>query len=265
MIIRENIQQVSIEYEIFHKYKMDTLAYFDIETTGFDKEENNIILISLGWYLDNERFSVKQYYAEDLTDEKFILEVFGRDIEKFSIWCSYNGIAFDEPFIKHRLQRYELTFNMPNEHVDLYRLIRPYYKQLGMNRCNLKTVEKFVGIEREDTIDGGVSVELYNRYLQTLNEDLREKIMLHNYEDVLNLPKLFNIIYKVEKSDYIVREDAVTQKQIKYLSFLLKKNNINLNSDLKKISKKAASRVIDSILKGINDKDKLEELIKNSY
>ena len=136
---------------------------------------------------------------------------------------------------------------------------------MGIDRCNLKTVEKFIGIEREDTIDGGLSVELYNKYLQTSSEDLKEKIMLHNYEDVLNLPQIFHLIYKVDNSEEITRVDAITEKQKRYLSFLMEKNNIKIDKKLKKISKKAASKIIDSILKGTVDNDKLEDIIKNSY
>ncbi|PRR80079.1 hypothetical protein CLLI_04630 [Clostridium liquoris] len=265
MIIRENTQKVSMPVNIFEKYKMDSIAYFDIETTGFKKEEDNIILISLGWYINQESFNIKQYYAENLYEEKELLNAFGKDIEGFATWCSYNGLAFDEPFIKFRFQKNNLQYDVPNKHIDLYRLIRPYYKQLGIDRCNLKTVEKFIGIEREDTIDGGLSVELYNKYLQTSSEDLKEKIMLHNYEDVLNLPQIFHLIYKVDNSEEITRVDAITEKQKRYLSFLMEKNNIKIDKKLKKISKKAASKIIDSILKGTVDNDKLEDIIKNSY
>lgn len=265
MIIRENVQKVSIPINIFNKYKMDSIAYFDIETTGFKKEEDNIILISLGWYLDQENLNIKQYYAESLEDEKELLKAFGKDIEGFITWCSYNGLAFDEPFIKFRFQKNKLEYRVPDKHIDLYRLIRPYYKQLGIDRCNLKTVEKFIGIEREDTIDGGLSVELYNKYLQTSSNELKEKIMLHNYEDVLNLPKIFNLIYRVDNSEKIIRGDVITDKQIKYLNFLMKKNNIKIDKELKKISKKAASRIIDGILRGALDNEKLESIIKNSY
>ena len=45
----------------------------------------------------------------------------------------------------------------------------------------------------------------------------------------------------------------------------MEKNNIKIDKKLKKISKKAASKIIDSILKGTVDNDKLEDIIKNSY
>ncbi len=265
MFIKQYNEVLNIKEDLFKVYDMNNVAYFDIETTGFDKEEDSIILISLGRFKDNKIFCIKQYFAESLEDEYEILYSFGKDILEYDKWCSYNGMAFDEPFIKKRMEKHNIFFEVPKNHVDLYRRIRPYYKQLGMDRCNLKSVEKHIGIEREDQIDGGISVDLYKKFLLTSEEALKETIMLHNYEDVLNLPKIHEFIYKLENNHKLIREDVITEKQVKYLRSLLKKNNIILESDLERISKKAASRVIDHILKGCRDSNELKIIINNSY
>jgi hypothetical protein len=134
-----------------------------------------------------------------------------------------------------------------------------------MERCNLKTVEKHLGVEREDQIDGGKSVELYYEFLETNDENIKDILMLHNYEDVLNLPKIFNIIYEVESNDQLVREDCITEKQLKFLKSLIKKNNVTLSFEVEKISKKAASKIIDAILKGVVSTNELSSIIYNSY
>lgn len=134
-----------------------------------------------------------------------------------------------------------------------------------MERYNLKTVEKFLGVHREDQIDGGISVELYCKYLETRNEEIKDIIMLHNYEDVLNLPKIFKLVYEVENNSKLIREDCITEKQLKYLKSLIKKNNIILAYEIEKISKKAASKIIDAILKGNKNSDELNSIMLNSY
>lgn len=265
MFIREYIDEIKIEEKIIKKYDMYNTAYFDIETTGFDKDKDYIILISMGYFSEEGSFNIKQYYAEELSDEGEILYAFGSDLCKFKRWCSYNGLAFDEPFVLRRMDKNNIYFSSPKEHIDLYRLIRPYYKQLGMERCNLKTVEKFLGVEREDQIDGGMSVELYYQYLESKNDDLKDIIMLHNYEDVLNLPKIFNLIYKVESSRDLVREDCITEKQLKFLKSLIKKNKIETSFELEKVSKKAASKIIDAILKGNTNSLEINSIAKSSY
>ncbi|MBC2580144.1 ribonuclease H-like domain-containing protein [Clostridium sp. DJ247] len=265
MYIRDYKGTLSIDKHIFETYHMQEVAYFDIETTGFDKDEDSIILISFGYFHDYNTFIIKQYFAENLENEAEILYSFGLDLKQYNKWCSYNGIAFDEPFIRRRMEKNSIIFESPSYHIDLYRLIRPYYKQLGMERCNLKTVEKHIGIDRKDQIDGGISVDLYKEFLVTLEEKLKNTILLHNYEDVLNLPKIHEFIFKIENNRSLFREDGITEKQLKYLKSLLKKNNILLDADLERISKKAASRTIDYILKGCRDCDELGNIINNSY
>lgn len=265
MYIREYEDRIKLPLEIMSRYDLNEVAFFDIETTGFDKDKDRVILISLGSFNNEGIFCIKQYYSEGLDDEIEILCAFGQDLLKFNRWCSYNGIAFDEPFIVRRMEKNNIIFKPPVDHLDLYRSIRPYYKQLGMERCNLKTVEKYLGVIREDKIDGGMSVELYEQYLENKSKEIRDVIMLHNYEDVLNLPKIFTIIYEVENNNKLIREDCITEKQLGFLKSLIKKNNITVNVDIEKISKKSASRAIDSILKGNFDGQKIEALINNSY
>lgn len=265
MYTKEYKEEINIDSDIIKGYDMQHIAYFDIETTGFDKENDVIILISLGYFDEEGYYNIKQYYAEDLQDENQVLNAFCGDLKSFNRWSSYNGMAFDEPFIIKRMEKNKIAFERPTEHVDLYRLVRPYHKQLGMERCNLKTVEKYLGVDREDQIDGGMSVELYNKYLESKKESLKDIIMLHNYEDVLNLPKIFNILYEIENSEQLKREDCVTEKQLKFLKSLVKKNKLTLYYKLENISKRAASKVIDSIINGNLNCAELNNMIISSY
>lgn len=265
MEIKEYEQLTTIGENEFLKCNMDNILYFDIETTGFDRQNHSIILISLGKFSSKNRFRVKQYFADDLKDEKDILYEFSEDIRGENIWCSYNGIAFDEPFIKERMNQSSICFISPRYHVDLYRIIRPYYRQLGMERCNLKTVEKYIGINRKDKINGGISVNLYEEFLSSKDSNIKNTIMLHNYEDVLNLPKIHEFAIKIKEDKLPVRKDCITEKQLKYLKVLLKKNNLNLNIQLNKLSKKAASHSIEYLLKGEKNAEELVNIINNSY
>lgn len=265
MIIRDIEKKLDIEKSVYDKLKMERVLFFDIETTGFDKDKSSIVLISAAWFNSKDKFFLRQYFAEDLSEEKELLLAFMKDIDRFEVWCSYNGKAFDEPFIKRRMKLKGIKFTEPSIHIDLYRKIRPYYKKLGMERCNLKSVEKYLEIEREDTIDGSLSVELYFQYLGTKDFSLKEAIMIHNYEDVLSLPEILKLAYELDNNMEIKRQDNITEKQAKYLNYLFKKNKITINKSTEKISKKAASRIIDSILRGNIDVNEFEKIIGNSY
>ena len=165
MFIKEYEVEVILPREIFRKFKMDTIAYLDVEATGFDFEYDKIVLISLGYYLNEDQFKVVQFFAESPLDEVSLLKEFKKAMSNFKTWCSFNGTAFDEPFIMKRMNKFNLNFRLPSEHIDLFRIIRPFYKKMGMKGCSLKNVEQFTGIHRKDEISGARSVELYNEYL----------------------------------------------------------------------------------------------------
>lgn len=265
MVIREYMEKLSIPREVFLSYQMDKILFFDIETTGFDKEKSNIILISGGWFIDGQTFLVKQYFAEATYEEKDILRCFKEDAKRFHSWCSYNGKAFDEPFILKKSIMNNIKFITPKDHIDLYRIIRPYQTYIGLERCSLKSVEEYLGIERKDKIDGGLSIELYYEFLETKESSIKDIIMLHNLEDVLNLPQIFELVSHLENDDEIKRANAITEKQLKYLKYLIKKNNIILELEYKKVSKKAAGKIIDNILKGNINIDEFNNIVNNSY
>lgn len=214
MFIKEYEIKVVLPSEIFKKYKMDTIAYLDIEATGFDMEHDKIVLISLGYYLNEGQFKIIQYFAESTCDEVSLLKELKKAMSSFDRWCSYNGTAFDEPFIVRKMNRFNLGFRLPSEHIDLFRIIRPFYKKMGMKSCSLKSVEQFSGIKRQDEINGAKSVEIYNEYLVKHDEKLKEILMLHNYEDVVNLPKIFNIVDTIDNELELKRQEKLAIKQM---------------------------------------------------
>jgi uncharacterized protein YprB with RNaseH-like and TPR domain len=228
MFIKEYEIEVILPSEIFKKFKMDTIAYVDIEATGFDLENDKIVLISLGYYLKENQFKVIQYFGETPCEEESLLKEFKKAMGNFKTWCSFNGTSFDEPFIIKKMNKFNLNFRMPSHHIDLFKIIRPFYKRMGMKGCSLKSVEQFTGIKRDDEISGAKSVELYNEYLVKHDEKLKEILMLHNYEDVVNLPKIFKVINTIENDLDVKRKEKLAKKQM-----LLAKNNKNVNEPLK--------------------------------
>lgn len=57
-----------------------------------------------------------------------------------------------------------------------------------------KTVEKFLGIGREDLYSGGDLINVYHQYVATQEEEARYLLQIHNYEDVLGMIDLLPIL-----------------------------------------------------------------------
>lgn len=163
--------------------------YFDIETTGLSRERHRIILI--GVCLPGETGLIRQYFAEEPDEEKEILQLFIKDIEGLSESVSFNGTAFDIPFLDAAFRRCGLSFEMPKaRHEDLLLFLRPLKTIWKWESLRLKEVEKQLGILRKDGISGNDSVALYREYLKNPAPGILHHLLLHNYEDVFHLTLL---------------------------------------------------------------------------
>ncbi|MDF2674235.1 MAG: putative elongation subunit of DNA-dependent polymerase, partial [Clostridiales bacterium] len=155
---------------------------------------------------------------------------------------------FDVPYINKRMERYGQDFKLNQEHLDVICHVRPNKKKLGLESCSLKSVEKYLNLNREDTIDGAESITLYNRYIKTREENIKHKIMLHNFEDVYNLPGILKIFDNIEFGSS--NTELITYKQKSFLNSLLKSKSMKLSIDIDSISKLQASKLIDFMLNG---------------
>ena len=168
---------------------------FDIETTGLNSNYCKVILIGILFNQDNKTV-IKQYFANTEDDEKELLLSFINDIKNYKNHITFNGLTFDIPFLNTRLKKHNIDFSLSkNDDIDILKLIRPFKEKLSLSDCKLKTIEKYLGIYREDTISGKESIDLYKEYSVSQDIDLKEKILLHNYEDTERRQSLRSFIF----------------------------------------------------------------------
>ena len=166
---------------------------FDIETTGLSPKYCKVILIGILYNLNNKSI-IKQFFAENEDDENKLLLEFINEIKNFENHITFNGLTFDIPFLNSRFDKHNINYNLSKDKdIDILKLIKPFKEKLSLPDCKLKTLEKYLSIYREDTISGKESVELYNEYVCSKCNNLKDKILLHNYEDIYYLGKIFKI------------------------------------------------------------------------
>lgn len=202
---------------------------FDIETTGLSPKFYKVILIGI-LYNHKNKTIIKQYFASSEEKEKDILLTFIEDIKNFKGHVTFNGISFDIPFLNSRFEKHKIDYNMDkSKDIDILRLIKPYKEKLSLSDCKLKTIEKYLGIEREDTISGKESVKLYKEFVLTKDKLLKKKILLHNYEDIFYLGKIFKIRDVLdEKLDYINISINEIVYKILLTKYKISKSTLNL-------------------------------------
>lgn len=176
-------------------------VFLDIETTGLSPSHHAAILTGIGCPQE-ERLTVTQYFAHNPAEERDVLESTYAELCRNFFWITYNGNAFDIPFLEKRMRKYGITEHLPfHQSFDLYRILRKF-SPLPSILPNLKqkTVENFLGlaVDRTDEISGKESVQLYEQYIESPSASQRETILLHNRDDVIQLSRLLKVLDKLD-------------------------------------------------------------------
>ena len=172
----------------------ETCIYFDIETTGLKAETSHLYLIGYAVQKQPGSWEITQLFAEKTEDERYLLKAFSDICMRYRTVIHFNGDRFDIPYLETKYQEYSMLSPFHQmDTADIYRMVRPYRNLLGLERLNQKTIEQFLGFRRQDRYDGGQLIWIYRAYRDGRSEDPRgdlEKLLLHNYEDVLGMLSL---------------------------------------------------------------------------
>lgn len=143
-------------------------------------------------------------------------------IHRDSILVTYNGHAFDLPFLNKRYIHHGIDFQCDlYKNFDLYRVVRASKKALGLDNYKLKTIELYLNIERQDQISGKESVDLYYQYVEYPTKDLRDIILLHNYDDIKYMIPTLRILNHIP--------DSIIEKYFPF-SFIFKGKKLFIKS-----------------------------------
>jgi uncharacterized protein YprB with RNaseH-like and TPR domain len=223
--------ELSYPLEIFSP--LETIFFLDIETTGFTAKGSSLYLIG-GAYYKNSTWNIIQWFSEDYSEEKEILNAFKSFAKEYSFFIHYNGNNFDIPYLKQKatMLQIDLSF-LDNAGLDLYRRIAPYKSFLKLQNCKQKTIESFLNINRMDTYNGGELITMYHDYVSSPSKYGLQMLLLHNTDDMkgmlhiipmLSYSDLFNALISVEKvqanvfTNYVgdKRKELYMQIKLKY-------------------------------------------------
>lgn len=152
------------------------VGYLDIETTGTIQDDCAITVIGL-YDGHHPRVYIQGQNLSSFADE----------IAEYTLLVTYNGQAFDLPFIRR-----EMGLALHHVHIDL----RYPLAALGYTG-GLKKIERALGLEREGPLallDGWCAVLLWQYYEQGEAGAL-ETLLRYNLEDVVHLPALLAQVY----------------------------------------------------------------------
>ncbi len=186
-------------------------VFFDIETTGFSPAHSNIYMIGCA-RKKNDIISVDQFFAENPSEESVIINAFLEILEKCSTIISFNGIGFDIPFLKAKCDQYNIHEHFKEyQYLDIFKSVSELKFLLKLPNYKQKTVEKFLGLSREDLFSGGELINVYREYQKNNSEEKLQLLHLHNYEDVLGMMNLLPILSYLEvfHGQYTITETCI--------------------------------------------------------
>ena len=203
---------------VFRNISLEDTLLYDIETTGLNPKSSQLYLLGILLF-HKENIELIQYFAESVLDEEEILEQFFQLCKAKKVLISFNGEGFDNRFVESMAKSYgKLPLHLNLKQLDLFKLIRKRKKFYGLESCSLKSCERFLGIHREDRCSGGELISVYREYLQNKDSEKKNSLLLHNREDIQNLPALFSFLtyenifqgnVHFQRAELLVRDEII--------------------------------------------------------
>ena len=164
------------------------LLFFDIETLGLFSRP--IILFGTG-RVNGTEITVTQYLLRDIGEEPAALCAVMEEMTAGTRLVTYNGRAFDYPYLRDRAGYYRIPAPAEPSHTDLLHHVRREWKH-NLPDCRLGTVEgEVLGQYRSDDLPGSLVPCYYQTYRQTSNPGPLVPVMEHNRLDIANLPRIY--------------------------------------------------------------------------
>lgn len=201
------------------EYRDKRAIYFDIETTGLSAQSSYVYLIGCA-YKEGDCYYLTQWMCTEPAEEKELLRIFFDKVKDYELVLHYNGTGFDLPFLEKKAKRHCLSYPLSSlESLDLYAIARKLKAFISTEDLKLKSMEQFFGFTRTDTFSGGELIEVYAQFLglYRLNEmtnhskeqevtALGHVLLLHNAEDIKNLPSLTVLLFLQNLSNELTAE-----------------------------------------------------------
>lgn len=203
MKIIKNKVKISSEIE---RHIPNNSMFFDIETTGFSPIYNRIYMIGMLVKEKGEYIAI-QYLTENKADEAVLLRSFSDFIKPYDVLISFNGDSFDLRFTAQRMERLNINSDLTSKvSFDILKYIREEGFLLELENQKLKTLERYLGIFRDDLYSGG---ELISKYYEYEAGDISQEpiLLLHNLEDIINMPALFRFIDIIDEKNTLILKD----------------------------------------------------------
>jgi len=162
-------------------------AVLDIETGGFSGTP--VFLVGVV-PLDRAPAGVIQLLARDYPEEAALLDALTAILAARDTWVTFNGRAFDEPFLRDRATVLRVPWPQPRQHLDLLPAARRRWRGTVPD-CRLTTLERHIlGRTRIGGVPSAEVPDLFHHFIRTGTAGPLSPVLEHNRLDLLSSVEL---------------------------------------------------------------------------
>ena len=198
----------------------EDVLFLDIETTGLSPKNSCLYMVGCVYY-KNDSWNSIQWIAENYDEELALLTAFFEYIRDYKFLIHYNGNRFDLPYLEQKAAQYSMPYDFSRFYgVDIYRRITGYKDILGLCDLKQKTIEEFLGINREDPYTGGELISRYHDYVCEKDPALLDILLKHNEED---LKGMLYVVDMLAYPDIFLKPVRVMKVHANYFHDIIRK------------------------------------------
>lgn len=165
----------------------ETTALIDTETAGLHGRP--LFMIGMVRHV-GEELILTQSFARSYAEEAAILDRFAAVLPEVGLLISFNGKAFDWPFVRDRMVYHRLACEPAFDHLDLLHPSRRRWRS-ELPNCKLQTLERYLcGRWRSGDIPGEEIPQRYHDFVREQDARLIAPIFHHNRLDLITMIEL---------------------------------------------------------------------------
>jgi len=165
----------------------EATALIDTETAGLHGRP--VFLIGLLRQRDKS-LAIEQYFARTYAEEASILHRLTELLPELKLLVTFNGKAFDWPFVRDRMVYHRVRCEPSFAHLDLLHPSRRRWRSQLPN-CRLKTLERYLsGRWRRGDIPSEEIPQRYHDFVRQQDARLIAPILHHNRLDLIAMTEL---------------------------------------------------------------------------
>jgi len=173
-------------------------AFIDTETAGLHGRP--LFLVGLIQHRGAE-LVLTQYFARSYAEEAGVLSQLAALMPEMKLLVTFNGKAFDWPFVRDRMVYHRIECDPPFAHLDLLHPSRRRWRS-ELPNCKLQTLERYLsGRWRSGDIPSDQIPQRYHDFVREQDARLIAPIFHHNRLDLIAMMELLIALVEAEEPD----------------------------------------------------------------